>query len=70
MLSKYGCEDTHLTLECADKTVIKIVRANFGRFSSSICGGGDGAEWNYNCMQRRTKSVLDRRWGENFIYML
>ena len=51
-----------MTLECEDLTVIKIVRANYGRFSLSVCNPGGATEWDYNCMQRRTKSVLDRRY--------
>ena len=60
--SKYGCEGTNLTVDCDENEVIKIVRANYGRFSLSICNPGGVTEWDYNCMQRRTKSVLDRRY--------
>ena len=61
-ISKYGCEGTNMTIDCDENEVIKIVRANYGRFSLSICNPGGVTEWDYNCMQRRTKSVLDRRY--------
>ena len=55
--SKYGCEGTNLTVDCDENEVIKIVRANYGRFSLSICNPVGIVEWDYNCVQRRIKIV-------------
>ena len=66
-MSKYGCEGTNMTIDCEENEAIQIVRANYGRFSLSICNPGGVTEWDYNCMQRRSKSVLDRRY-ENETY--
>jgi hypothetical protein len=33
-ISKYGCEGTNMTIDCDENEVIKIMRANYGRFFS------------------------------------
>ena len=58
---EYGCEGTTLKIECEEGTVINVVRANFGRFSISICNDGGNTEWSVNCMEPRTLRVINAR---------
>ena len=61
LLSKYGCDGELVKIDCEGAgLVIEIVRANYGRLSSSVCpGAGAGSD----CLHRSTKAVLDRRCG-------
>jgi len=61
--TKYGCEGTTLDIECEEGTVINLVRANFGRFSISICNDGGNTTWSTNCIQPTTLRVLKKRCG-------
>lgn len=60
-MSKYGCDGELVKIDCEGAgLVIEIVRANYGRLSSSVCpGAGAGSD----CLHRSTKAVLDRRCG-------
>lgn len=59
--TKYGCEGSTLDIECEEGTVINLVRANFGRFSISICNEGGNTTWSTNCIQPTTLRVLKKR---------
>lgn len=59
--TKYGCEGTTLTIACEEGTVINLVRANFGRFSISICNEEGITDWSVNCMEPRTLRVINTR---------
>ena len=59
--TKYGCEGSSLELECEEGTVISLVRANYGRFSISICNGEGNTAWSVNCMEPRTMRVINTR---------
>jgi len=59
--TKYGCEGTTLKIECEEGSVINLVRANFGRFSISICNEGGNTDWSVNCMEPRTLRVINAR---------
>ena len=59
--TKYGCEGSTLEIECEEGTVINLVRANFGRFSISICNEGGNTTWSTNCIQPTTLRVLKKR---------
>ena len=41
--------------------MINLVRANFGRFSISICNDGGNTDWSVNCMEPRTLRVINAR---------
>ena len=62
--TKYGCEGSSLELECEEGTVISLVRANYGRFSISICNGEGNTAWSVNCMEPRTLRVINTRWED------
>ena len=59
--TKYGCEGTTLNIACEENTVINLVRANYGRFSISICNEEGITDWSVNCMEPRTLRVINAR---------
>jgi len=61
--TKYGCEGTVLDIQCEEGTVINLVRANYGRFSISICNEKGNTAWSVNCMEPRTLRVINARCG-------
>ena len=66
-LTMYGCSGANISIECALPSVIAIVRANYGRISPTVCTQGPYEQGGHACMQRRTKSILDQRWGQHFL---
>jgi len=65
--TKYGCEGSMLDIECEEGTMINLVRANYGRFSISICNGEGNTAWSVNCMEPRTLRVINTRCGSKRI---
>jgi len=61
--TKYGCEGTTVAIECEEATVINLVRANYGRFSISICNAMGNTTWSTNCIQPTTLRELKKRCG-------
>lgn len=61
--TKIACEGGHLRLECEEGTKINLIRANFGRFSISICNTQGNLEWSVNCMSRRSFRVIQEMCG-------
>ena len=59
--TEYGCEGSRLDISCPTGQQIEVVRANFGRFSISICNEGGNTSWSVNCMQPRTMRVINTR---------
>ena len=59
--TKYGGEGSLLELECEEGAVINLVRANYGRFSISICNGEGNTAWSVNCMEPRTLRIINTR---------
>ena len=59
--TKYGCEGSVLDIQCEEGTVINLVRANYGRFSISICNDKGNTAWSVNCMEPRTLRVINAR---------
>ncbi|KAF2355503.1 GPCR family 2 extracellular hormone receptor domain [Trinorchestia longiramus] len=61
----YGCEGASLSITCEPGHVINVIRANYGRFSITICNTHGNTEWSVNCQSRRSKGVLaDRCHGK------
>ncbi len=66
----YRCEDTHLTISCQstargegeeaeeEEEVIRVIRANYGRFSIAICNPHGYTNWSVNCAAPRTTRIL------------
>ncbi|XP_069173526.1 latrophilin Cirl isoform X4 [Procambarus clarkii] len=57
----YACEGTTLSIDCAPGNVINVIRANYGRFSITICNAHGNTEWSVNCQSPRTHRVLAER---------
>ncbi|XP_037090639.1 LOW QUALITY PROTEIN: latrophilin Cirl-like [Pollicipes pollicipes] len=56
----YACEGSTLKLECGDDELINLIRANFGRFSITICNEKGNTDWSVNCMSPRSLRVLEQ----------
>ena len=62
--TKYGCEGSELELECEEGAVINLVRANYGRFSISICNPEGNTAYSVNCMEPRTLRLINNRYED------
>lgn len=60
----YACEGKTLKIECRDGELIKLIRANYGRFSITICNDHGNTEWSVNCMSPKSLRVLLSRCSE------
>ena len=56
-----GCEGSRLELYCEGDKVISVLRANYGRISSSVCGDNRGQDWSTRCIQPRTLREVTSR---------
>ena len=63
-----GCEGSTVELFCEDNKVINIVRANYGRISSSICvnniNGHDSGSWSTRCIQPTSLRTVSSVCGD------
>ena len=63
MKTVYACESSSLELSCPLGTVIRVMRANYGRFSVAICNDAGVTDWSVNCMAPRSLRLMQDRWG-------
>ena len=57
-----GCEGSEVELWCEEGTVISVIRANYGRISSSVCADtGRHQTWSTRCIQPRTLREVTSR---------
>ena len=55
----FACQGTKLHLKCPNQTeVIKITRANYGRFSIAVCNDKSMTTWSVNCFSSKAKEVF------------
>ncbi|XP_028025566.1 latrophilin Cirl isoform X2 [Bombyx mandarina] len=54
----YACEGKTLKIGCGEGSVIHLIRANYGRFSITICNDHGNTDWSVNCMSTRSLRVL------------
>ncbi|CAD7094067.1 unnamed protein product [Hermetia illucens] len=54
----YACEGKTLTISCDPGYLISLIRANYGRFSITICNDHGNVEWSVNCMSPKSLRVL------------
>lgn len=66
----YACEGKTLKIECKDGEVIHLIRANYGRFSITICNDHGNTEWSVNCMSNKSLRVLHSRFVHFFMFAL
>ena len=62
MKTSYACQGDRLDLGCPAGTVIKVMRANYGRFSVGICNEHGITDWSVNCMAPRSLRILQDRY--------
>ena len=61
MKTSYACQGDRLELQCPLGSVIKVMRANYGRFSVGICNQHGITDWSVNCMAPRSLRILQDR---------
>ncbi|XP_044590933.1 latrophilin Cirl-like isoform X4 [Cotesia glomerata] len=54
----YECEGKTLRIECGEGELIHLIRANYGRFSITICNEHGNTDWSVNCMAQKSFRVL------------
>ncbi|XP_065351945.1 latrophilin Cirl isoform X3 [Cloeon dipterum] len=54
----YECEGSILTINCPEGQHINLIRANYGRFSITLCNDNGNTDWSVNCMSSRSLRVL------------
>ncbi|KFM72959.1 Latrophilin-3, partial [Stegodyphus mimosarum] len=60
----YSCEGRELHVECEDGLVIRLIRANYGRFSISMCNDNGHVDWSVNCMSYRSFLIMQDRCSQ------
>ncbi|XP_025264795.1 latrophilin Cirl isoform X2 [Camponotus floridanus] len=60
----YACEGKTLEIECGEGKLIHLIRANYGRFSITICNEHGNTEWSVNCMSPKSFRVLNNECNE------
>ncbi|KRT84058.1 hypothetical protein AMK59_2411, partial [Oryctes borbonicus] len=60
----YACEGKTLKIGCQEGEVIKLIRANYGRFSITICNDHGNTDWSVNCMSQKSLRVLHARCSQ------
>merc|ERR1719348_1757334 len=61
MNTSYSCQGDTLSLACPNNLVIKVMRANYGRFSLTVCHPAGVTDWSVNCMARRSLRIVQDR---------
>ncbi|KAH9404640.1 hypothetical protein TYRP_000466 [Tyrophagus putrescentiae] len=56
--SAFVCQDGTLRLSCTAGKHIDVLRANFGRFSITLCNPSGTLDWSVNCASGNSLSVL------------
>ncbi|XP_076305400.1 latrophilin Cirl-like isoform X2 [Tachypleus tridentatus] len=59
----YACEGSFLHIACDSGYLIRLIRANYGRFSISICNEHGALEWSVNCMSPLSFRVMQDSCG-------
>lgn len=58
----YACEGSQLHIACDDGHLVQLIRANYGRFSISICNEHGTLDWSVDCMSHRSFRVMQQRY--------
>ncbi|XP_054920461.1 latrophilin Cirl-like isoform X4 [Dermacentor andersoni] len=54
----YACEGSQLGFSCPEGQLISLIRANYGRFSISICNEHGTLDWSVDCKSNRSYNVI------------
>nr|XP_054920459.1 latrophilin Cirl-like isoform X2 [Dermacentor andersoni] len=57
----YACEGSQLGFSCPEGQLISLIRANYGRFSISICNEHGTLDWSVDCKSNRSYNVIRDR---------
>ncbi|XP_035778355.1 latrophilin Cirl-like [Anopheles albimanus] len=60
----YACEGKTLMIECENGDLINLIRANYGRFSITICNDHGNVDWSVNCMSPKSLRVLHSKCAQ------
>ena len=63
MKTVYACQGSQLALACPPDHQIRVMRANYGRFSVAICNDKGITDWSVNCMAPRSLRIMQDRWA-------
>ena len=66
MKTVYACQGSQLALACPPDHQIRVMRANYGRFSVAICNDKGITDWSVNCMAPRSLRIMQDRWAGLF----
>lgn len=59
----YACQGQTLNISCPQSgDVIKVIRANYGRFSIAICNEEGRTDFSVNCLAPNSFRVMQERW--------
>lgn len=56
----YACEGSQLRIACDEGHLVQLIRANYGRFSISICNEHGTLDWSVDCMSLRSFRVMQQ----------
>ncbi|XP_076305406.1 latrophilin Cirl-like isoform X1 [Tachypleus tridentatus] len=57
----YACEGNNLKISCENGQLIQLLRANYGRFSISICNEQGILNWSVKCASEKSYFVIHER---------
>lgn len=58
----YACEGSELQIKCSRGTVIRVLRANYGRRDPAICNDhGRPETWDMSCVANRSLAIVRNR---------
>ncbi len=66
--SAFVCQDGTLRLSCTAGKHIDVLRANFGRFSITLCNPSGTLDWSVNCASGNSLSVLTQRFVTTILH--
>ncbi|XP_054724261.1 latrophilin Cirl-like [Uloborus diversus] len=60
----YSCEGNELHVGCEEGKLIRLIRANYGRFSISMCNDNGQVDWSVNCMSYKSFLIMQDRCSQ------
>ena len=61
-LTTFACDGDPLVLEClSPNEVIRVTRANYGRFSIAVCNEEARTDLGVNCFSPKARGIVDDR---------
>ncbi|XP_042910898.1 latrophilin Cirl isoform X2 [Parasteatoda tepidariorum] len=60
----HSCEGNELNVDCDEGKVIRLIRANYGRFSISMCNDDGHVDWRVNCMSYKSFLIMQDRCSQ------